>query len=339
MALGFRPAGDTEDRTGQRRRPVALIFGITGQDGAYLAALLLRKGYAVHGTSRDHQTAALHRLRHLSIEEQVTMHSMAPSDFRSVLAVLQAVVPDEVYNLAGQTSVGMSFNLPMETFESISLGTLNILECLRVLQLPVRFYNAASSECFGNTLLPADEKTPFQPRSPYAMAKAAAFWAVANYRDAYGLHACSGILFNHESPLRPRRFVTRKVISTAVRIAAGSAERLSLGNVAIRRDWGWAPEYVDAMWRMVQLDAPQDFVIATGVNHSLAEFTERAFSVVGLDWRDHTDIDPGLLRPSEIDVSTGNPSLAAKLLSWTAQVQMQEMVALLVAAEQKDPVT
>lgn len=315
-------------------RPVALILGVSGQDGAYLAKLLLDKGYVVHGTSRDHESSSLSALKTLGVRDRVILHSMALSDFRSVLTVLQSVRPDELYNLAGQTSVGLSFTLPVETFESISVGTLNILECLRILKLPVRFYNAASSECFGNTPDPADEETPFRPRSPYAMAKAAAFWAVANYREAYGLDACSGILFNHESPLRPARFVTRKIVATATRIAGGSNERLTLGNIDIQRDWGWAPDYVDAMWRMLQQDQMQDFVIATGERHSLADFTDMVFKTAGLNWRDHTDIDPRLFRPSEIDVSVGRPAKAERLLGWKATVRLPEIVSRLAAAEQ-----
>lgn len=318
-------------------RHVALILGITGQDGAYLAKLLLDKGYVVHGTSRDHESSPLRTLAELGIRDKVILHTLSLSDFRSVLTVLQSVQPDELYNLAGQTSVGLSFTLPVETFESIAVGTLNILECLRVLKLPVRFYNAASSECFGNTPEAANEETPFHPRSPYAMAKAAAFWAVANYREAYRLHACSGILFNHESPLRPPRFVTRKIVATAVRIAAGSGERLALGNIDIRRDWGWAPDYVDAMWRMLQQPEPTDFVIATGEAITLATFADHVFAAVGLNWRDHVDIDRRLFRPSEIDVSVGCARKAERLLGWTAQVRMPELAQRLVAAEQASP--
>ncbi len=313
--------------------PIALILGIGGQDGAYLANLLLDKGYRVHGTSRDHETSSFGNLRRLGVYDQVTLHTMVLSDFRSVLTVLQGVRPTELYNLAGQTSVGLSFNQPVETFESNSVGTLNILECLRILQLPVRMYNAASSECFGNTPTPADETTPFHPRSPYAMSKAAAFWAVANYRDAYHLHACSGILFNHESPLRPSRFVTRKIVSTAIRIAGGSGERLKLGNIGIRRDWGWAPEYVDAMWRMLQLDDPQDFVIATGETRSLQDFVSIVFQQLGMDWQDHVDTDMTLYRPSEIDVSVGDAAKADRLLGWKAEVRFEEMIGRLIAAE------
>jgi len=227
----------------------ALISGISGQDGAYLARLLLEKGYEVHGSARDAQMATFYNLRMLGVKEQIRFHSMALNDFRSVLQVLSKAQPDEIYNLAGQSSVGLSFDQPVETLESISVGTLNLLEAIRFTGRPIKLYNAGSSECFGNTGgQPADEETPFRPRSPYAVAKATAFWEVANYREAYNLFVCTGILFNHESPLRPERFVTKKIIKAACRIAAGSKEKLHLGNIAIARDWGNAAEYVGAMW-------------------------------------------------------------------------------------------
>ena len=222
-------------------RKKALIIGVSGQDGAYLAKLLLEKGYEVYGTSRDHEVSSFANLVTLGIRDRVKTMSMVTSDFRSVLTALQRAEADEVYNLAGQTSVGMSFEYPVETFDSILIGTMNLLECLRLFRHPSRFYNAGSSEVFGNTKKPATETTPFPPRSPYAAAKAAAQYAVTNYREAYGLFACTGILFNHESPLRPARFVTQKIVSTAVRIANGSKEKLTLGRLDIRRDWGWAP--------------------------------------------------------------------------------------------------
>src|SRR5664279_625037 len=235
----------------------ALISGISGQDGAYLAKLLLEKGYQVFGTARDAQMATFINLEKLGIRQRVTLLSMALNDFRSVLQTLSKVEPDEVYNLAGQSSVGLSFEQPVETLESISIGTLNLLEVIRFLKLPIRLYSAGSSECFGDTGgIPADEYTSFRPRSPYAVAKATAHWAVANYREAYNLYACTGILFNHESPLRPERFVTRKIINSACRIAAGSDIKLQLGNISVARDWGYAPEYVDAMWRMLQQNIP-----------------------------------------------------------------------------------
>ena len=313
----------------------ALIIGVSGQDGTYLAELLLDRGYEVHGTSRDHETSGFGNLSLLGIRDRVSLHSMSLGDFRSVLTVLQETRPDEIYNLGGQTSVGLSFSYPVETFESISVGTINILECLRLLKFPVRFYNAGSSEVFGNTAEPADEEGHFKPRSPYATAKAAAHHAVANYREAYGLFACTGVLFNHESPLRPLRFVTRKIVSAAVRIAGGANERLRLGNLEIHRDWGWAPEYVDAMWRILQQEAPQDFVIATGRMHSLQNFVESVFCLLGLSMQDHVDLDPALLRPSDIARSVGCPEKARKVLGWEARVDFEALIKRLVDAESK----
>lgn len=305
----------------------ALICGISGQDGSYLAQLLLDKGYDVHGTARDAQVTTFPNLIRMGIREKTVCHSMALNDFRSVLQVLSRVQPDEVYNLAGQSSVGLSFDQPVETLESISIGTLNLLEAIRFLARPVRLYNAGSSECFGNTAgAPADEMTPFRPRSPYAVAKATAFWEVANYRDAYNLFACTGILFNHDSPLRPERYVTQKIITTAARIANGSKEKLHLGNIAISRDWGFAPEYVQAMWLMLQQQSPDDFVIATGVTNTLESFIEEAFKLVSLYWREHVISDPSLFRPSEIMVSCGNPEKAKNVLGWSSKYVMQDVV-------------
>lgn len=297
----------------------ALICGVSGQDGGYLARLLLQKGYRVFGTSRDAQISTFSNLDRLGIKSQVETLSMAINDFRSVLQGISRVQPDEIYNLSGQSSVGLSFEQPVETMESISLATLNILEAIRFLGRETRFYNAGSSECFGDTGgVPANESTLFSPRSPYAVAKAAAHWMVANYRDAYGLFACTGILFNHESPLRPARFVTKKICNAASRIAAGSGERLTLGNTQIVRDWGWAPEYVDAMWLMLQAESAEDYVIATGCSISLQDFVVNAFREVGLDWRDHVDSRQDLFRPSEIMVSSADPSKAEKQLGWRA---------------------
>lgn len=305
----------------------ALICGVSGQDGAYLARFLLQKGYRVIGTSRDAQMSSFHNLSLLGIRDQVEVASMAVSDFRSVLQVMARFEPAEVYNLAGQSSVGLSFEQPVETLESVSIGTLNLLEGIRFLNRNIRFYNAGSSESFGDTgAAPANEQTPFHPRSPYAVAKAAAHWEVANYREAYGLFACSGSLFNHESPLRPERFVTQKIIRAACRIASGSKERLSLGRLDIQRDWGWAPEYVEAMWAMLQQPQPEDFVIATGETHSLQDFVTSAFAAVGLDWRSHVDADPALMRPSDIDNSRADPSLAREILGWQAQTRMAGVV-------------
>jgi GDPmannose 4,6-dehydratase len=312
----------------------ALILGVSGQDGAYLARLLLEKGYEVSGTSRDANVSTFSNLARLGVKERVRLLSVAPTDFRSVLQVLTASGPDEVYNLSGQSSVGLSFEQPVETMESISVGTLTILEAIRFTGRPVRFYNASSGECFGDTGgEPATEATPFRPRSPYAVAKSASHWQVVNYRDAYSLFACNGILFNHESPLRPARFVTRKIVAAAARIAAGSKERLRLGDLGIHRDWGWAPEYVDAMWRMLQRPSPDDFVIATGKTYSLQDFVRSAFEAVSLDWREHVDVDRSLFRPSEIRVPAARPDKAASVLGWRATVLMPEVVRRMVEAE------
>jgi GDPmannose 4,6-dehydratase len=329
----------------------ALICGISGQDGAYLARLLADKGYEVHGTSRDAQMTTFDNLGRLGVRERVSCHSMAGNDFRSVLNVLARVRPDEIYNLAGQSSVALSFDQPVETLESISIGTLNLLEGMRFLERPMRLYNAGSSECFGNVGHgAAGEETPFRPRSPYAVAKAAAFWEVANYREAYGLYACTGILFNHESPLRPERFVTQKIIKGACRIAAGQADKLRMGNIAIFRDWGFAGDYVEAMWAMLQQEEPDDFVIATGEIHSLREFIEKVFDRVGLalEWRGEgieeqgivagtnrvvIDIDAQYFRPAEVSSLYGNPSRARKRLAWQPRIDFDGLVTMMVDEE------
>ena len=312
----------------------ALICGISGQDGAYLARFLLDRGYEVHGTSRDPERASFARLAALGILERARLHAMPAADTGSVRAVLVATRPDEIYNLSGQSSVGLSFEQPVQTFESIAVGTLNLLEGLRTLGLRARLFNAASGECFGDTGgEPADEDTPFRPRSPYAVAKAAAFWQAANHRDAYGTFACSGILFNHESPLRSERFVTRKIVAAACRIRSGSQERLALGNLDVVRDWGWAPEYVAAMWTMLQQHEPADYVLATGHSFSLAAFVEQAFAAVGLDWAAHVTRDPALTRPLDIVTSRANPARAATRLGWRATMRMPEVVAAMVAAD------
>lgn len=305
----------------------AFIIGISGQDGSYLADLLLKKGYQVFGGSRDPYRQPFANLRRLGILEHVTMKPIVLSDFRSVLQAVRDIQPTEIYNLSGQSSVALSFDLPIETFESIALGSLHLLESIRFLSAPIRLYNACSSECFGDAAGKAsDEQTLFLPRSPYAVAKSAAHWHVCNYREAYGLFACSGILFNHESPLRPPQFVTQKIVTAVRRIAAGSHETLELGNLQVRRDWGWAPEYVDAMWRMLQLKEAEDFVIGTGQSHSLEEFVSYAFDLAGLNWKDHVIINPKLLRPSEISISVADPSKAFIRLNWSARYKMKDIV-------------
>jgi GDPmannose 4,6-dehydratase len=326
------PTTTTSEPQGQRR---ALICGVTGQDGAYLARLLWEKGYVLWGTSRDATASEWQRLKALGIDNAVRVVSMAPNDFRSVLQTLVQAEPDEVYNLAGQSSVGLSFEQPVETIESVALGTLNLLEAIRFIERPVRLYNAGSGECFGDTgQQPASESTPFRPRSPYAVAKACSHNLVANYREAYRMYACTGVLFNHESPLRPERFVTQKIVRAASRIASGSDEVLTLGNLDIHRDWGWAPEYVEAMWLMLQQDAAADYVIATGRSVSLQHFVERAFAFFGLDWKRHVQQDALLMRPADIRYGAADPLLAAQCLRWRARMQVDEVVAEMCRAAQ-----
>jgi GDPmannose 4,6-dehydratase len=309
----------------------ALICGISGQDGTFLTELLLGKGYEVTGTSRDAGGSEFRNLKARGLRDRVRLVSMNLTDFRSVLQVLTQAQPDEIYNLAGQSSVSLSFEQPIDTFDSVAVAALNLLEAIRFMARPIRLYNACSSECFGDTgETAANEDTPFRPNSPYATARAAAYWAVANYRDAYGLHACSGILFNHESPLRPGRFVTQKVVSAARHIAGGGKERLTLGTLSIVRDWGWAPEYVEAMWRMLQQDRARDYVIATGEAHSLEEFVAETFRALGLDWRAHVDVDKSLGRPTDPHAVRGDPRRAAAELGWRARTRMATLVQNLI---------
>src|SRR5688572_1993131 len=309
----------------------ALICGISGQDGTYLSQLLLEKAYDVHGTSRDAQASSFANLARAGLLSRVKLWSMSVTDFRSVLQVLQKVKPDEIYNLSGQNSVGLSFEQPVETLESIATGTLNLLESIRFSGLPIRFYSAGSGEVFGNTAgVPANESTRFAPRSPYAVAKAAAYWQVTNYREAYQLYACTGILFNHESPLRAERFVTKKIVAAAHRIANGSKETLLLGDIEIERDWGWAPEYVEAMWLMLQRGKPEDFVIATGQTRKLKDFVSQAFAQVSLNWEDHVRSDPSLLRPTDIHQVNADPTKASRELGWKAATLMDDVVRLMV---------
>ena len=315
----------------------ALIVGVSGQDGAYLSSLLLGKGYEVIGASRDAQVDRLGRLAKLGILPRITMESMNPVDFQSTIKVVSKWRPDEVYNLSGQSSVALSFAQPSDALNSILNSTATLLEVIRFLDRPVRFYNAGSSECFGEvSAAMADESTPFRPRSPYATAKAAAHWMVANYREGYGMFACTGILFNHESPLRPERFVTKKIVSAAARIAGGSSEKLTLGNMQVRRDWGWAPEYVDAMWRMLQQEKANDYVVATGVITSLEAFVESAFRAAGLEWRDHVVTDRALLRPTDLEGFAGDSSLAQRTLGWRATTRMPDVAVEMVREEMRE---
>lgn len=305
----------------------ALICGVLGQDGTYLADLLLAKGYRVVGTSRDAEMApgSVTGLT-AQVLKRIELISMAPADYHSVLAAVAHSAADEVYALAGQSSVGLSFEQPVETLESITFGILNLLEAVRVTGRETRLYNASSSECFGDLAgVPATETTPFHPRSPYGVAKASAHMLVTNYREAYGLFAVNGLLFNHESPLRPERFVTRKVALAARRIADGDREKLRLGRIDIARDWGWAPDYVDAMWRLLQQERPDDYVIATGLSSTLADYVAEVFAAFGLDWQDHVVSDPALGRPSDLDWSGADPARAERDLGWRAEIRMPEV--------------
>lgn len=314
----------------------ALITGVSGQDGAYLARLLVDHGYRVVGTTRNLASDPARHLARLGLGESVQLEVLGMDDYPSVEQLLRRVLPDEIYHLAGQSSVGVSFARPRETFTAIGMSTLNVLEAIRQVGRPVRFFNASSSECFGDTgAAAADERTPFRPQSPYAVAKAASFWQTSNYRDAYGLFACSGILFNHESPLRDERFVTKKIVAAACRIASGSNEQLHLGDLSMQRDWGWAPEYVEAMWLMLQQDSPEDFVIATGQTEPLAAFVEQAFHCLGLEWQEHVHADASLRRPLDIPRSCANPDKALKQLGWHARSAMRDVVHMMIDDHRK----
>jgi len=307
--------------------PKVLIFGISGQDGSYLSKYLLDLGYEVYGTSRDAQLQYFDNLKKLGVFEKVKLSSVAISDFESVYHSIQEISPDQIYNFAGQSSVGLSFDQPHETLESIVIGTLNILESIRLQGRRIILYNACSSECFGDTgASPADETTSFQPKSPYATAKATIYWMVKNYREAYNILACSGILFSHESPLRPESFVTQKIIREAKEISQGNSQELRLGNIDIVRDWGWAPEYVEAMYLIMQQEEPDDFVVATGKSHSLKEFLSCVFSYFDLDWEEYVSIDESLYRPSDIMINRGNPSKVKEVLGWEAKFTLKDIV-------------
>lgn len=314
-----------------KRTKTALICGISGQDGSFLAQFLLEKEYKVFGTSRDAQGSGFINLNKLGIKQEVNLITMLPEDFRSVLVAFTKANADEIYFLAGQSSVGLSYEQPAETMQSISLGTLNVLEAVRMLENKPKVYFAGSSEIFGNTNgNPANEYTPANPLSPYGVAKASAYWLVSNYRDAYQLFVCTGILFNHESQLRPERFVTQKIVQAAKRISSGSNEILELGRLDISRDWGWSPEYVKAMWLMLQQDTAEDYIIATGETNSLEKFVAKAFEYFNLDWTQHVVQKKELIRPTDILVSVGDASKAKNKLAWKAENKMEEVVKLML---------
>ena len=314
-------------------RKKALIFGVSGQDGAYLAQLLLSKGYEVWGNSRNARGAHANLLA-LGIDDRIRLCRCNMLDSAIILELLEVARPDEIYNLAGQTSVSHSFENPLEAVQSIAHSTLNLLEAVRRSNLPTRIFHASSAECFGDHgRAPATETTPFRPRSPYAVAKAAAHFQVACYRESFGLYACSGILFNHESPLRPIRFVTQKIVAAAGAISRGERVQLQLGNIDVIRDWGWAPEYVDAMWRMLQQPEPEDFIIATGESHSLRDFVEAAFASIGRDSADFVSHDDRLLRPTEIPCTYADVSKIQRQLGWSASSKMADVVQLMLEAD------
>ena len=314
----------------------ALITGITGQDGAYLSRVLWEKGYKVYGTVRDSIALRSKNLKLLGIEGSIELIPTDLLDLSNVIRLLERIKPDEIYNLASQSSVGLSFEQPIGTVEFNIMSTMNLLEAIRILPFKAKFYQASSSEMYGKVNeLPVTEKTALHPVSPYAVSKAASHWMTVNYREAYGVFCCCGILFNHESVLRGEHFVTKKIISAAVRIRKGSKEKLKLGNIEIKRDWGLAPEYVKAMWLMLQQDSPDDYVIATGEPHSLREFIELAFSCAGLEWEKHVTIDENLYRPSEIDIIYGNPAKAKAKIGWEYNLPFENLIKQLVEEELK----
>ncbi|MED3552017.1 GDP-mannose 4,6-dehydratase [Cytobacillus praedii] len=312
----------------------ALITGITGQDGSYLADLLLDKGYKVYGLKRRTATPNFENINH--IKNEIEFFSGDLRDMTSLSEAVQAIQPDEVYNLAAQSFVGDSWKQPIYTGEVTGLGVTNILEAIRLAKPDARFYQASSSEMFGKVLeTPQTEKTPFYPRSPYGVAKVYGHWITVNYRESYGMYACSGILFNHESPRRGIEFVTRKVTDAVAKIKLGLQEKLLLGNLDAKRDWGFAGDYVKAMWLMLQQEEPDDFVIATGETHTVKELVEVAFEHVGLNWQDYVVQDPRFMRPAEVDILLGDPTKAKKKLNWKPQVSFQELVSLMVEFDLK----
>jgi GDPmannose 4,6-dehydratase len=311
----------------------AFITGITGQDGSYLAELLLGKGYEVHGLVRRASTLNRGRIDHLHRDSNLTLHYGDLTDGVSLVNLIHAVEPHEVYNLGAQSHVKVSFEMPEYTASTDAVGTLRLLEAIRAAGIDCRFYQASTSEMFGGTAPPQHEKTAFYPRSPYGAAKLYSHWVTVNYREAYDLYAVSGILFNHESPRRGESFVTRKITLGAASIKLGVADRLHLGNLEAIRDWGYAPEYVEGMWRMLQHDEPQDYVLATGVGTTVREFCDAAFSHVGLNWEDHVVYDKQYERPTEVDALIGDASKAREVLGWRAETHADRLAQLMVDAD------
>ncbi|WP_326700467.1 GDP-mannose 4,6-dehydratase [Streptomyces sp. NBC_01754] len=316
----------------------ALITGVTGQDGSYLSELLLDKGYTVHGLIRRSSSFNTERIDHIyqgpeEANRSFVLHHADLSDGVALVNLLRDIRPDEVYNLGAQSHVRVSFDAPLYTGDVTGLGTVRLLEAVRASGVGTRIYQASSSEMFGSSPPPQNERTPFHPRSPYSVAKVYSYWATVNYREAYGMYAANGILFNHESPRRGETFLTRKVTRGVARIKAGLQDRLHLGNLDAVRDWGYAPEYVDAMWRMLQCDAPDDYVVATGEGVSVRQFVEYAFAHAGLDWTEHVRHDPKYERPSEVDALIGDASKAEELLGWKPEVKTRELARIMVDAD------
>ncbi|MBJ7480076.1 GDP-mannose 4,6-dehydratase [Rhodococcus erythropolis] len=316
----------------------ALITGITGQDGSYLAELLLSKGYEVHGLIRRSSTFNTSRINHIyvdphHVDARLFLHYGDLSDGARLVTLLAQIKPDEVYNLAAQSHVRVSFDEPEHTGNTTGVGSIRLLEAVRMAGLDCRFYQASSSEMFGATPPPQNEETPFYPRSPYGAAKVYSYWITKNYREAYGIFAVNGILFNHESPRRGETFVTRKITRAVARIKAGIEDHLYMGNLDAIRDWGYAPEYVEGMWRMLQVDEPEDFVLATGGNYSVRDFLTVAFEHAGLNWEDHVRFDERYLRPTEVDALIGDPSHAERKLGWKAGVHTPELARIMVDAD------
>ncbi len=318
----------------------ALITGITGQDGSYLAELLLEKGYQLWGIIRRSSSFHTGRIDHLYEDPhehpRLRLVYGDLTDGGSLSIILNDIKPDEVYNLGAQSHVRVSFDTPIYTVNVDALGTLRLLEAIRAMEKPAKFYQASSSEMYGKAVeTPQTEKTPFYPRSPYGCAKVYSFWQTVNYREAYGLFAANGILFNHESPRRGETFVTRKITRAATRIKCGLQDKLYLGNLDAKRDWGFAGDYVEAMWLMLQQDMPDDYVIATGESHSVREFVEEVFSYLDLDWQKYVEIDPRYFRPTEVDFLQGDPAKAKKLLNWQPKVTFKELAKLMADADMK----
>lgn len=322
----------------------ALILGVTGQDGSYLAQLLITLGYEVHGVVRRSSSFNTERLRSLLLPDSKLDSSYVPgfhlhygdiTDAASLSDLFSRIKPDEIYNLAAQSHVRVSFDNPMYTAQTSGLGALACLEALRVYAPDARYYQASSSEMFGSTPPPQNESTPFHPRSPYGFSKVFAHWATINYRESYGLHATTGILFNHESPRRGETFVTRKVVKSALEVSLGLRQKVYLGNLEAERDWGYAPEYVGAMWKMLQMEKPGDFVVATGRVSSVQKFTQYVFQLLGLDYRQHIELDERLLRPAEVDSLIGDPAKAKLELGWSPEVFVEELADIMVEEEMK----